>query len=405
MTAFPTTATTLAAAPLATDAALLNPPKGWGPVELESLQRVLHQHLAERQRLQGVLLSTLQNLTSGVLGIGHDGVIIVANPAACTMLGCELRQLAGQGIERVLLGVPGCGELLAALAGLPGGRAQIEWLRGGHDGLGNEGQTLRLSAVRALPPEDATPLAGLLLIEDLTQLRRLEQQAALRSRLTGMGEIATNLAHEIRNPLGSLALLGSVLARELEGDEELGPLAAQIVAGVQSLEHVVANTLSFARPRRVALTRVSLRRVLAETLQFLRHPLEQQQVEVVFDHDLQPEGWIAGDAEQLRQVFLNLVLNAMQAMMEGGRLELAIRALPEGTPGGGGYEVIVRDDGVGIPEELLTRIFDPFFTTREKGSGIGLAVVHAILTAHGAQIEARSRVAAGTTFAIRFPEA
>src|SRR5262249_4486290 len=131
----------------------------------------------------------------------------------------------------------------------------------------------------------------------------------------------------------------------------------------------------------------------------VQHPLAQKRISVKFDHDLTPEAWIAGDPEQLRQVFLNLIINSIQAMYEEGQLELSIEAR-----GGGGWDVIVKDDGIGIPEEMLDRIFDPFFTTREKGSGIGLSIVHNILLAHGGQIEFTSRVAAGTSARIRFPE-
>jgi signal transduction histidine kinase len=220
----------------------------------------------------------------------------------------------------------------------------------------------------------------------------------MRSRLTGMGEIALNLAHEIRNPLGSIALFATALARDLETDAALGPLAEQIVVGVQSLEHLVANALEFAKPRRMSMTRVDLTEVLAETLIYVSHPLRQKAIELRYDFDLQRQAWIAGDAEQLKQVFLNLMINAIQAMEEEGTLALELRALVAG-----GWEVTVGDDGVGIPEELLDKIFDPFFTTREKGSGIGLAVVHTILMAHGAQIEVASRPAAGTSFRISFP--
>jgi signal transduction histidine kinase len=213
-----------------------------------------------------------------------------------------------------------------------------------------------------------------------------------------MGEIAMNLAHEIRNPLGSMALLATALAGELARDESVGPLAAQIVQGVQALEHIVANTLEFARPRRIVMARVDLARVLADTLTYIEHPLRQKNIAVDFDADLQVGACIAGDAEQLRQVFLNLTINALQAMEEGGRLQL--RLAPSD---GEGWTVTVADDGVGMPAEILERIYDPFFTTREKGSGIGLAVVHSILEAHGARIEVSSRPAAGATFRVTFP--
>lgn len=340
--------------------------------------------------LQAILVSTLQNLTLGVLAISRDGLTIVANPAACALLERSLDQTAGVPIDILLEPVPGGGTLLATLMGGPAASVRQVWER--------PGQHLEFTAVRARSPWDLQ-LSGLVLIEDKTELRRLEKQAALRSRLTGMGEIAIELAHEIRNPLGSIALFADTLERELAGEPSLGALAAQILAGVKSLEHLVANTLQFARPRRLAVSRVSLAQVLADALIYVEHPIMQKSIKPDFDLSRAPQACIAGDAEQLRQVFLNLFLNAIQAMDEGGTL--AVRLVPGIS---GGWRISVHDDGQGIAPDVLPRIFDPFFTTREKGSGIGLAVVHSIVSAHGGRIEVDSAPGKGTTFRLTFPE-
>ncbi|OPZ07028.1 MAG: Sporulation kinase A [candidate division BRC1 bacterium ADurb.BinA292] len=362
--------------------------------ELDSSNLELRRNLAEREKMQAILISTLRSLTIGVLAVGQDGVVIVANPAACEIFRRPLEQIATRHLEEILDGIPDSGQLLLTLQGAGGGQSRIAWSQSVDQGAPRQ---IELTAVRSLPPSDIH-LAGLILAEDQTHLRRLEHQATLRSRLTGMGEIAMNLAHEIRNPLGSIALFATALERELEGNESLAPMARQIVAGVKSLEHLVANTLEFARPRRMAMARVNLKDVIRDTLVYLEHPLEQHAIQVQYDHELQPDAWVSADAEQLRQVFLNLGLNAIQAMDEGGKLEFLIQA-----DAAGGWEVAVRDNGVGIPRELIERIFDPFFTTRDKGSGIGLAIVHSILQAHDARIEVESRVAVGTTFRVVFP--
>jgi PAS domain S-box-containing protein len=350
--------------------------------------------VAHRRRLEAVLVSTLQNLTQGVLAVGGDGVIILANPAACRLLERPLEELAGARIEKVLASMAGAEDLLAALREGGEGRRR-EWTRR----IG-EGPTrrLELTAEPAQPPWDVH-LAGLVLVEDVTELRRLEQQAALKSRLTGMGEIAIRLAHEIRNPLGSIALFATALESELREDGELASLASQIAAGVRSLEHLVANTLEFSRPRRMAVTRVHLGRLIEETLVYVEHPLGQKSIQVDFDAETAADAQIAGDAEQLRQVILNLVINAIQAMDLGGRLRIGIERGSEG-----GWLMTVGDDGPGIAREILGRIFDPFFTTREKGSGIGLAVAHSIVAAHGGRIGAESAPGEGATFRVWLPE-
>ena len=361
---------------------------------LEDSNRELRTTLAEREKMQVVLVSALQSLSVGVLAVGQDGIVIVANPAACRIFQCELEALAARSIDSVLPEAAESDELLLTLQGAGGGQRRVQWEL---CTPGCEPRTIELTAIRSLPPYDRQ-LAGVILLEDVTQLRRLEQQAALKSRLTGMGEIAMNLAHEIRNPLGSISLFATALEHELAGNENLEMLAAQIVGGVKALEHIVANTLEFAKPRRLLLGRLNLTELLRETLTYLEHPLREKGIHVEFDHELAPAAEIAGDAEQLRQVLLNLMINAVQAMQQDGRLHLTVQ---RGELGG--WDLLVSDDGIGIPEELLGKIFDPFFTTREKGSGIGLSIVHSILEAHGARIDVQSRVCAGSTFRISFP--
>jgi signal transduction histidine kinase len=365
----------------------------------------LRRNRVERDRMQAILISTLQSLTDGVLAVGQDGIIIVANPAACAMLDRPLEDLAGCHIETVLPEGAETAELLLTLQGVGGRRGTACWPRTEPDG---RARRLDLTAVRALPPYDLH-LAGLILLEDTTELRRLETQARLRSRLTGMGEIAMNLAHEIRNPLGSIVLFADTLRQDLADRPELAQLAGQIAHGVKALEHLVANTLEFAKPRRLSMARVRLNDAIHDALVYVQHPLAQHDIRVRYDHDLQPDAWISGDGEQLRQVFLNLFLNAIQAMENGGTLRISIHAASVEPDCAGidvaGWRVAVADDGIGIPDELHTRIFDPFFTTRDKGSGLGLAVVHRILSAHGARIELRSRVAAGACFEVTFPVA
>lgn len=354
----------------------------------------LRHALLEKEKMQAILLSTLQSQTTGVLAVGQDGIVIVANPTACQILERPLQAIAGSPVECVLSAAPGAQDLLQVLQGARGGSAVSHW----HQGRNKTGpRHIELAAVRALPPHDQH-LGGLVLLEDRTELKRLEHQATLQTRLTAMGSIATNLAHEIRNPLGSIALFASTLERELADEPSLEALARQIVSGVKSLEHLVSNTLEFARPRRMAIARVNLTEIIGEALVYIEHPVQQKSIQVVFDPQLHPRAWVTGDAEQLKQVFLNLLLNGIQAVEQHGRL--AVELSPTSS---GGWRVSLQDDGIGIPEELQDRIFDPFYSTREKGSGIGLAIVHKILSAHQATIELESVVPVGTSFRIEFP--
>lgn len=367
--------------------------------DLEAKNLELRRRVVETERMQAMLISTLQSLTCGVLAVGRDGIIVAANPAACEILDSPVQAIAGKPIDQVLPEIPEQERLIDALMVERAAPVRAEWTI---EANGHGRRVVRISTVRAIAPYDVH-LAGLILTEDVTELRRLERRAMVQSRLSGIGELTMNLAHEIRNPLGSISLFASTLAQELSGDESLGRLAEHLVAGVKSIEHVVSNALEFAQPRRLSMTRVDLAELLESTLVFIEHPRRQKSIEIQLRLPdpslpiLSRDASIMGDAEQLRQVFLNIALNALQAMETGGVLRVSLR--PSGAHG---WEVEITDDGVGIPKDDLEKIFDPFFTTKEKGSGIGLAVVHRILTAHGAQIEVESMVGAGTSFRVIF---
>lgn len=367
-------------------------------VDLAARNRELERKVADGERMQAMLISTLQSLTCGVLAVARDRIVVAANPAACRLFGREVGTLATRPLRDVFEGVPASDTLIGALFGAGPESAEIEWEQSEN---GHRRRTVRLRAVRAAAPHDRG-LAGLILAEDVTELRRLEEQEAVRSRLAGIGELAMQLAHEIRNPLGSMALYASTLAHELQGDPSLGPLAENLVGGVTSIEHVVNNALEYSRPRRMAMSRVDLAAAVRDALRYIEHPRLQKEIALDFDaapaEDGAAEAWIAGDAEQLRQVFLNVGLNAIQAMESGGRLK--VRLAPSGPEA---WEVEFIDDGVGIPEADRQRVFDPLYTTKQKGSGIGLALCHRILTAHQARIEIDSEVGEGTTVRMIFP--
>lgn len=362
--------------------------------QLKKSNRELHHHLAEKAKMQSLLFSTIQSLTVGVLAIGRDGIVITANPAACRIFDRSVEQLATCQLSDVLRGIDQAETLLRTLCDDGPAESRLEWRSAPNAKVFRH---IELTAKKAVPPHDLH-LAGVILAEDQTELRQLEQQANLRSRLTGMGSIAINMAHEIRNPLGSISLMATTLEKELADDESLGPLACQIVHGVQSLDHIVINSLEFAKPRRMALSRVNLAELLQDTLAYIEHPLNQKKLILEVDLTQAAEASIAGDREQLRQVMLNIYLNAIQAMDEGGQLSLHLDPY-----GADRWQVSVADTGSGIPPEIMDKIFDPFFTTKDKGTGVGMAVVHRILSAHNATINIQSQAHEGTTIFMTFP--
>jgi two-component system sensor histidine kinase HydH len=245
---------------------------------------------------------------------------------------------------------------------------------------------------------------------------RLYEKMKERDRLAALGEMAAGLAHEIRNPLGAIKGAAQYLdpAGLQGGDAEILQI---IVEEVNRLDGVVAQFLDYSRPFPGATSGkfqgTDLNDVLWKTMKLIENDLPKN---VSVELDLTPGlPSINADAEQLKQVFINLALNAVQAMPDGGRLTVRTRrphapvelGLSESTPRYSADQVEVRfaDTGAGIPEEARDRIFIPFYTTKTKGTGLGLAITQRIVKGHGGNIEVQSRVGEGTEFILRFPSA
>jgi signal transduction histidine kinase len=214
-------------------------------------------------------------------------------------------------------------------------------------------------------------------------------------KLAAMGEMAANIAHEIRNPLGSIELFAS-LARKETTDRKNQERLMQIISSVKSMDNRISNLLLFARRPNPAMRSLRLHRILDDVLHFTRQVTERDGI-VLRERFSARDPLVRGDAEMLKQVFLNIILNALQSMPEGGRLTIATAQRETAT-----VEISFSDTGAGIPEENLRRIFDPLFSTRERGAGLGLAIVHNLVDLHGGAIEVESG-AGGTVFTVSLP--
>jgi signal transduction histidine kinase len=220
------------------------------------------------------------------------------------------------------------------------------------------------------------------------EIAEKDRRLAHKTRLEDLGRMTAGLAHEIRNPLAGIRLYGSMLRRDLEGDPPKARTLDRVLSAVSGLERTVEDMLAYGRdlePHRVPAPLGSL---AEEALDLARAALEEKSIRVEKDLD----GAAAEvDPEMLRRVFLNVVLNAAQAMGPGGTLEVR----------GRGRSVSFRDTGPGIAPEVLEKLFTPFVTSKAKGTGLGLALAHKIVEAHGGTIEARNNPDRGATFTIR----
>ena len=237
-----------------------------------------------------------------------------------------------------------------------------------------------------------------------SEKRDLSRRAQTAEKLAAVGTMTAGLSHEIRNPLNAAALQLSVLerrVRRLPGVEQ-GPLLEplQLVRDeIRRLDHVLEDFLQFARPREFSPRPVDVEPVLARVLDLLAGETEARRVEV--RREFEPVPPVAGDEERLRQVVMNLALNALQAIPDGGWMRVSCHEAEEPEL----VEILVDDSGPGVPPEIRERIFEPFFTTKAEGSGLGLPTVHAIVAQHGGSVSVEEAPEGGARFALRLPRA
>lgn len=232
----------------------------------------------------------------------------------------------------------------------------------------------------------------------LRQLYRAE-------RLAAAGELAASVAHEIRNPLTSIRSTVQYLLGEFDEGHIKRPLVEGVISEVDRINQTVDGLLSLTRRVEFKPERLALGQLIERSLLLVGTKARNQAVEVIWSVPA-PDVYVSGDSSQLKQLLLNLVLNALQAMPEGGRLtiELSRRRGPDGMGREKSWaEVSIKDTGFGIPADNLEKIFDPFFTTKQGGTGLGLSISYAVARQHGGELEIDSREGDGTTVAVRLP--
>ena len=369
--------------------------------ELEAKNLELENSLRDKEEAQNYLKKILESLPCGVVVLDANGNITLCNPVASRLLDPRQHKSAKPPSRSRLLSNASLRDYFKAPVAAECRKKEVEipFFAGGK---------MRVLAASGSPLEDAagTPVGALHIIRDITEMKALQEQSKRGERLSAMGEMAVELAHEIRNPLGSIELFASLLEKELPPEADSGRWAENIRIGSRSLNNIVSNMLHFANPLSPAFAEVDVHDVIEEVLRFMEPIMRQREVNVA-KHLTAVGPIVYGDRELLKQVMLNLVMNSMQAMPSRGTLAVGTRdvdQLPGGAPCGG-LEVRIQDSGVGIPPENLARVFDPFFTTNRNGTGLGLSVVHQIVDKHSGFIRVESAENAGTTFTIVLPNA
>ena len=387
-------------------------------VELNETNLRLTQSLQENARIRHYLANLLKSIEKGIVAVDASGQITLWSGGAERLTGFPSAEVLGERADR-LLGR----EVAGLLDGVTG-----DGCEGAREGrIARKDGYILEAEISASPiyDEGGGVLDTLLIFDDISQRKWVEERRRRSTAQAGLEQMAVTIAHGIRNPLASIELLATILAEEAEVGTRQTNLAQGIRAGVAAVNTILINLLAFTRPVKPCWGPLDLHEVIEEALGTAWYALKEQQIDLVRLYD-SGSLEIEGDRELVKQVFLNLILNAVQAMPSGGQLRIGtsgrasrLRASRGGSDAADGrsagrrsepvdmngeecVEVKVSDSGCGISESDLEKIFLPFFTTKPKGAGLGLAIVERILERHGARVSLESRVGEGTTFTLRF---
>jgi signal transduction histidine kinase len=355
----------------------------------------------------------IEGMRCGILTVDAQGRLVMVNEPARQILDMDAMPETGVAVEQALSDHPQLAQILREsfrMSSLPN-RAEID-LRCRSE----KGKTIgfTLSMVHG---EDGAPVGAAIFFKDLTHVEHKEEQERLRDRLAALGQMAANLAHEIRNPLASIDVTCSLLKRRLGKEQAAQDLLTKITDEVRRLNVTITSSLEFVRPLALTLAPGEIESVLDEALMVAIGRWGRETIRI----DRKSADSIPTflmDRGQLRQVFENLLLNALEEMSDGGVLTLETSVAeapvaastpyrPDGTDPWQSFDryVVVRvaDTGPGVPEEHLDKLFYPFFTTKKHGSGVGLSMAKKIVDSHRGLIDVRCEPGNGTEFTVRLP--
>jgi len=378
------------------DLELLSTIAGYVAIAVENarLYQSLEQKALQVERLKDFSENIVESLRIGVLTTDLEDRIESWNPQLEDLLDVPRSEALRRKLEVVLP---------RDLAGEIASRAPGEHVSGIYRFRLNTRSNRHLVVNVSIAPllgKSGARLGRLVLLDDITQRVRLEDQMVQTEKLTSLGLLAAGVAHEVNTPLAVISNYIQMLAKQIPADDPRQKTIERIVKQTFRASEIVNNLLNFSRTGGAEPVEVDLNSVLEETLTLVQHPFKTAQVSVVrnYTEKLPP---VLGSATRLQQVFLNLFMNARDAMPNGGMLEVRTGAH------NGSVEIEVSDTGTGIPSENVHRIFDPFFTTKAtgRGTGLGLSVSYGIIKEHAGKVDVRSTPGKGTSFRLEFPVA
>ena len=335
------------------------------------------------ENLQALHENIIQSITGGLITTGLDGHITLVNPAAQKLLERAEEDLLGQAVHQLFLDPLPHGDSGPA-------HGEVRWLA-----PNGYRKTFRV-LVSALTVPDRETLGFVYTFDDLTEIRRLEREVRIQDRLAAVGRLAAAIAHEIRNPLTSIAGSVSMLSGIPDLGEEHRQLLQIVTRESERLNSIITDFLAYSRARQYRFAKVDLLPLLDDTLTLLEHRLAAQSSGVRVERKYSvKEALTSADGDKLKQVFWNFCENAVRAMSGGGTLTVSVEASGED------WQVNFADTGPGMSQQLIEKVFEPFQSQFEGGTGLGLAIVYQIVQAHEGKVWARSKPGQGSVFVLR----
>jgi two-component system sensor histidine kinase PilS (NtrC family) len=335
------------------------------------------------ESLQALHENIIHSISSGLITTGLDGRITLVNGAAQRLLERTPAELLGSPVHSLFLD------------SLPTVESQQAHGEVRFDAPTKFRKTVRVR-VAALTVPERGELGYVYVFDDLTEIRRLEREVRTQDRLAAVGRLAAAIAHEIRNPLTSIAGSVSMLSGVPEMNDDHRRLLDIVTRESQRLNSIITDFLAYSRTKQYHFDKVDLIQLVEDTLTLMDHRMTAEKTGITIERRF-PAGqaWTTADGDKIKQVFWNFCENAVRAMKGGGALTVSVELIGED------WQVGFTDTGAGMSAQQIEKIFEPFQSNFEGGTGLGLAIVYQIVQAHGGKVWARSKPGKGTTFVLR----
>ncbi|MGD8296623.1 MAG: ATP-binding protein [Desulfobacterales bacterium] len=330
------------------------------------------------EQTQDFTRQIVTNMANGLLSIDRDGKVTTYNPSAIQLLELDKKRIKEINFKTIIdFEETGINETLETCRSV----MDVEIT---HRRRNGERIPLSISATPILGDDDGCS-GAVIVLHDLREIKQLENKVKRAEKMAAIGELAAGVAHEIRNPLSSIRGFAQYLQHFLKNNLQEQEYTRTMISEVDRVNSVITNLLTFARPMAVVRSMTNVQELIKKAINLTKTDAESKNVDVILSVQVPGNNFLL-DENQMLQVLLNLLLNAIQAAASNGQIEIGYRIDAENDK----LEIWIEDDGIGVPAEKTSKIFEPFFTTREKGTGLGLSIVHKIVENHGGEIMLQS---------------